>query len=45
MKFFMRFLRTAERFSSDLTNPSFQITNGSLDFFANNEIIEIQGMD
>ena len=33
----------AERFSSDLTNPSFQITNGSLDFFANNEIIEIQG--
>ena len=35
----------AERFSSDLTNPSFQITNGSLDFFANNEIIEIQGVD
>ena len=34
---------TAERFSSDLTNPSFQITNGSLDFFANNEFIEIQG--
>ncbi|MAI18173.1 MAG: hypothetical protein CBC71_03980 [Rhodobacteraceae bacterium TMED111] len=34
---------TAERFSSDLTNPNFQITNGSLDFFANNEVLEIQG--
>jgi len=34
---------TAERFSSNLNNPSFQITNGSLDFFANNEVLEIQG--